>query len=509
MMNSHRTDSRPGRIGLRAVLVATTMLLSVAYALPDNSTQGVARHALVVGNADYKFAPPLSNSGNDSRDICASLKKLGYQATCAVDVKTRGAFKDLVGNFVQSVKKGDVILFYFAGHGIEMEGENYLVPTAAEFRSRGAFEDQAVRVNYILDELAGTGSRLSVIILDACRDNPFGAKSRSAVGRGLAVPDRAPAGSVIIFPTSPGKAAQDGAGDARNGLFTKHLLTHMRTPGIELESMFKRVIEGVKTESEKSGMPQIPWMNMSFTGEYCFAGCVDREADAREKAQLASRTKDLEAQLALQQRQSDEFRSKMKEMEVRLAARQQSTAQDSVEFKRLEAERSELAKKVALLESQDQGLKKAQQSLNTYRGNEGELARIEQNLSVQQKRLKELDAQLGASRSTKTDSSQKVAELRKERDELRALVKGLLAQKKRLENAEAELANVARVTKESEQLNNELAQYRDRLATLEKSATEKERQLSAERTLRVEVEGKLKDAKKETVRGAAVVAPAF
>lgn len=508
MMNCHWTDRRLSHIVLWVVLISSMTLLSPPFAFADNSSQGGARHALVVGNADYKFAPPLSNSGNDSRDICASLKKLGYQATCAVDVKTRGAFRDLVSNFVQSVKKGDVILFYFAGHGIEMDGENYLVPTAAEFRSRGAFEDQAVRVNYILDELAGTGSRLSVIILDACRDNPFGAKSRSAVGRGLAVPDRAPAGSVIIFPTSPGKAAQDGAGDARNGLFTKHLLAHMRTPGIELESMFKRVIEGVKTESEKSGMPQIPWMNMSFTGEYCFAGCVDREADAREKAHLASRTKDLEAQLALQQRQSDEFRSKMKEMEVRLASRQQTTAQDSPEFKRLESERTELAKKVAMLESQGQGLKKAQQSLHTYRNSEGDLTRVEQELAVQQKRLKELDAQLSANRSAKIDT-QKVAELRKERDELRLLVKGLLAQKKRLEGAEAELANVARVTKESEQLNKELAQYRDQLAALEKKATEREGQLSIERTLRAEVEGKLKEAKKETVRGAAVVAPAF
>jgi len=232
-----------------AWLIAMLTFSLPAFAVPD--FQAGNRHALVVGNAAYKSAPVLENSVNDSREICNSLKKLGFQATCASDIKTKGAFKELVSKFVSGVKKGDVILFYFAGHGVEMDGENYLVPTLAEFRSRSYFEDEALRVNYILEELAATGSRLSVVILDACRDNPFGAKSRSAMGRGLAVPTRAPAGSIIIFPTSPGKVALDSGSGSQNGLFTKYLLTNINTPGLEVENMFKRVIEGVKSESEK------------------------------------------------------------------------------------------------------------------------------------------------------------------------------------------------------------------------------------------------------------------
>jgi uncharacterized caspase-like protein len=141
-----------------AIAVAAVWLPQVAVAAP--AMQGEKRHALVVGNAAYKSVPALENSVNDSRDVCNALKKVGFQATCATDVRTKGQFKDLLGNFVQSVRKGDVILFYYAGHGVEMEGENYLVPTQAEFRSRGSFEDDALRVNYILEELAATGSRL-------------------------------------------------------------------------------------------------------------------------------------------------------------------------------------------------------------------------------------------------------------------------------------------------------------------------------------------------------------
>jgi hypothetical protein len=486
------------------------LLLATNLALASVSADGGSRHALVVGNADYRFAPKLANPANDSRAVCNSLKKLGFKATCATDVKTRGEFKDLVSRFVQGVKKGDVILFYFAGHGIEMEGENYLVPTMAEFRSRGSFEDEAVRVNYVLEELAATGSRLSVIILDACRDNPFGTKSRSAVGHGLAIPDRAPAGSIIIFPTSPGKVALDGGDDSRNGLFTKHLLAHIETPGLEVEAMFKRVIEGVKSEAEQHGMSQIPWMNLSFTGEYCFAGCVDREADAREKIQLASRAKELENQLAMQQRQSEEFRQKMKDMEGRLANQQQATASDSPEFKRLEAERAELAKKVAMLESQDQGIRKAKQSLQLLPQDAREVKRLEEEVAVQQQRLKEIDQQLQATRSAKGASeTRELADLRREREDLRRRIKELLAEKQKIEEAEKTLSEAARVAQETEAANKDLARYRDRLAALERDANEKQKQLDAERALRAATEEKLKDAKRSAVKGAAVVAPSF
>lgn len=478
-------------------------------ALAVSANQAEQRHALVVGNAAYKAVTPLDNPVNDSREICNSLKKLGFQATCASDVKTKGQFKDLVMKFTQSVKKGDVILFFFAGHGVEMDGENYLVPTLADFRSRGAFEDEALRVNFILSELEATGSRLSVVILDACRDNPFGAKARSAVGRGLAIPDRAPAGSIIIFPTSPGKVALDGGNDSRNGLFTKHLLAHISTNGMEVENMFKRVIEGVKSESEKLGLAQIPWMNLSFTGEFCFAGCIDRAADAREKKQLTLRAKELELQLSQQQKVAEEFRERMKGMEVRLASQQQSVARDSPEFVRLQTERSELAKKVAILENQDQGLKKAQTSLHVFQQSREEIQKLELELKARQKRLLEIDGMLGSTRSTNASPAVEVTALRKERDDLRKLIQKLQGDKKRLESAEKELSDVARIAKESEQYQQELVTYRDRLATLEKDSIAKDQQLNLERARRAETEERLKDAGRDTVRKAAVVAPSF
>ncbi len=493
----------------RAFASAVIIFAIAGPVLAVSATQGEQRHALVVGNAAYKSVPALDNPVNDSREICNSLKKLGFQATCASDVKTKGQFKDLVMKFTQSVKKGDVILFFYAGHGVEMDGENYLVPTTAEFRSRGSFEDEAVRVNFILSELEATGSRLSVVILDACRDNPFGAKARSAVGRGLAIPDKAPAGSIIIFPTSPGKVALDAGNDTRNGLFTKHLLMHISTNGLEVENMFKRVIEGVKSESEQMGHAQIPWMNLSFTGEFCFAGCIDRAADAREKEQLTLRAKELELQLSQQQKVAEEFRERMKGMEVRLASQQKSVARDSPEFVRLETERSELAKKVAMLENQDQGLKKAQTSLHVFQQSRSEIETLEQELRARQKRLQEIDRTLGATRSTSGSPAVETAALRKERDDLRKIIQKLQGDKKRLESAEKELTDVARIAKESEQYQQELATYRDRLAVLEKDSLAKEQQLNTERARRVETEERLKDAGRDTVRKAAVVAPSF
>jgi chromosome segregation ATPase len=273
--------------------------------------------------------------------------------------------------------------------------------------------------------------------------------------------------------------------------------------------MFKRVIEGVKSESERMGTAQIPWMNLSFTGEFCFAGCVDREADAREKEQLASRAKELENQLTQQQKQSEEFRLRMKEMETRLASKQQTLPQDTPEFKRLQTERAELAKKVAMLESQDQGLRKAQQSLSVFKQSQGELQKLEQELAVQRGRLQDVESQLKTSRSAGGTVSESVADLRKERDDLRKRIQELLSEKKKLENANKEISNVAQIAKESEQYNKELAGYRDRLAALERDASEKEKLLSAERARRVATEEKLKDANRATVRDAAIVAPAF
>lgn len=484
--------------------------LAVALAASANpGPQAERRHALIVGNSSYVSVPALENPANDSRDVCVSLKKLGFQTTCVTDIKTKGQFKDVVIEFVQGVKKGDVILFYYAGHGVEMEGQNYLVPTTAEFRSRGAFEDDTVRVNYILEELAATRSRLSVVVLDACRDNPFSSKSRSALGRGLAIPDRAPAGSIIIFPTSPGKVALDSGSEGSNGLFTKHLLTHLSLPGLEVEDMFKRVIEGVKAESEQLGSPQIPWMNLSFTGEFCFAGCVDKQAAAREKQKLEERAKELEQQLALQQQQSDQFRTRMKEMEARLAEQQRATNENSEEFRKIEAERRELAKKVAMLENQDQGLKKAQQTLVVYRNSRTELESLERELDMRQQRLKEINNALRTTRSTKGTVPKSVKNLRAERDDLQKQIYRLQSEKKKLESIDKELSNIARIAKESEEANKELAAYRDRLAALEKDAIERERQLEQERALRVETEEKLRDAKRATVRGAATVAPSF
>lgn len=219
------------------------------------------RVALVIGNASYKNSP-LANPVNDARDMAVALSALGFKVTLKEDADQR-SMKQAVREFGERLKAGGIGLFYFAGHGIQAKGRNYLIPVDEDIAAEDEVEDQSMDVNLVLDKMESAQNRLNVVILDACRNNPFQRRFRSA-SRGLAPLDAAK-GTFIAFATAPGTTASDGSG--RNGIYTKHLLASLRMPESAIETVFKRVRADVLAET---GGRQVPWESSSLVGDFYF-----------------------------------------------------------------------------------------------------------------------------------------------------------------------------------------------------------------------------------------------
>lgn len=218
------------------------------------------RVALVIGNGAYPGAAALRNPANDARDMAQKLKRLGFQVMARTDLKQKDMLRALT-EFGDQIVPGSEVLFFYAGHGMQVRGKNYLIPVDAEIRIESAVSSEAVDVDQLLDKLAP--ARLSMVILDACRNNPFERRFRGG-GQGLAQIN-APTGTLIAYATSPGRVAADGEG--RNGLFTGELLAAMDVPGIKIEDVFKRVRSNVVRKSHDA---QTPWESSSLTGDFYF-----------------------------------------------------------------------------------------------------------------------------------------------------------------------------------------------------------------------------------------------
>jgi len=222
------------------------------------------RTALVIGNAAYESGP-LRNPVNDATDIAAALQRLGFEVTLLRDAKLRG-MEEGIEAFSQKLRKGGVGLFYFAGHGLQVAGENYLVPLGARISREQDVRFETIQVGRILGGMEDAGNEVNLIILDACRDNPFARSFRSGASRGLAVSPSV-RGSLMAYATAPGKTAADGNG--RNGIYTQQLLRYMTTPGMKVEDVFKKVRLSVE---EATNGQQTPWENTSLRGDFYFTG---------------------------------------------------------------------------------------------------------------------------------------------------------------------------------------------------------------------------------------------
>lgn len=225
------------------------------------TSMGQRGFALVIGNAAYQTGR-LRNPVNDATDIAKSLWQLGFQVTLLHDANLR-QMEEALEQFIQLLQRGGTGLFYFAGHGVQVGGENYLIPVESRINRQPDVRYEAVPVGRILGAMENTGNEISIIILDACRNSPFAQTWRSA-DRGLAIV-QGTRGSLIAYATAPGKVAADGQG--RNGIYTKHLLRYMTTPGLLVERVFKKVRIAVM---EETGGLQTPWVSTSITADFYF-----------------------------------------------------------------------------------------------------------------------------------------------------------------------------------------------------------------------------------------------
>ncbi len=219
------------------------------------------RIALVIGNGAYATSP-LKNPPNDATDMARALSNVGFTVEHGVNLSQR-QMKAMIREFGQKLKTGGQGLFYFAGHGVQLKGRNYLIPVDAEITSESDVEDQGVDVALVLGLMDEAGNGLNVVILDACRNNPFARSFRSTTN-GLAQVD-APTGTLVAYSTAPGKVARDGTG--RNGAYTAQLLKQINVPGLPIEEVMKRVRANLK---QMTNGDQVPWESSSLVGDFYF-----------------------------------------------------------------------------------------------------------------------------------------------------------------------------------------------------------------------------------------------
>ena len=219
------------------------------------------RTALIIGNAHYPDQP-LKNTINDADSMATALRKIGWDVMSYSDL-TQEQMDEVMTHFTSKLKtKGGAGLFYYAGHGIQFEGNNYLIPVDAKIKKASDVKYKGVNIGELIDRLDDAKNYTNIVILDACRNNPFGSKSRGLKDGGLA-PVNAPARSFIAFSTSPGATASDG--DGSNGLYTQELLKAMRVKGQQIEDIFKNVRRNVRTQS---GNAQVPWETSSLEDKF-------------------------------------------------------------------------------------------------------------------------------------------------------------------------------------------------------------------------------------------------
>lgn len=225
--------------------------------------QRESRVALVIGNKSYEHSP-LTNPVNDAKAMADALRDKGFDVLYGADL-SQNDMKRIIDNFGEKIRNGGVGLFYYSGHGIQIKGRNYLIPVSARITSEDDVEYESVDVGRVLAKMDAAHNRLNIVVLDACRNNPF-ARSFRSMNQGLASID-APSGTLIAYATSPGSVASDGAG--ANGLYTQQLLNYMRTPGLSIEQVFKQVRIAVMDQSKGK---QTPWESSSLVGEFYFTG---------------------------------------------------------------------------------------------------------------------------------------------------------------------------------------------------------------------------------------------
>ncbi|MDH5264213.1 MAG: caspase family protein [Betaproteobacteria bacterium] len=298
----------PRRRFLQGSLAAGSLFLPAPWAWVWAQSEGAVKLlrapklALVVGNAAYRAVPALKNPGNDARAIAKALGESGFEVTLVQDA-THGAMLEAIDAYAKALaaRKG-VGLFYFAGHGLQMQWRNYLLPVDAKVASASDVAAQCVDISGLMGGVRSAANPMNVVILDACRDNPFAGDVRPEQ-KGLSQMD-APTGTLLAYATAPGNTADDGPGV--NGLYTENLLREMKVREAKIEDVFKRVRLGVR---RASGGRQIPWESTSLEEDFYFVppeqlrklSAAEEEREFREEFAVFEKVKEAKDPAPLEQ----------------------------------------------------------------------------------------------------------------------------------------------------------------------------------------------------------------
>ena len=306
------------------------------------------RVALVIGNAAYKHVPALSNPGNDANSMAFALGRLGFKVFKVVD-GDKAAMIRAIGQMQTHLKGQQAIgMLYYAGHGLQLDWRNYMVPVDALLNEAEDVPQKTVDVEQVIRVFKESGTRMNILVLDACRDNPFEQKAGS--GKGLAQMD-APAGTYLAFATAPGNVAEDGDDVSGNGLYTQFLLKELQRPA-SIESVFKRVRLQVRQKSEGR---QIPWDSTSLEEDFSFndgkkytftlddyrreiQAAKDKEERLKREAELVAARQRLLAQQQEVERQRLAEAQKIQEERARQKAQAESAERERKLAQALEEE---------------------------------------------------------------------------------------------------------------------------------------------------------------------------
>lgn len=250
-------------------LAAASLFLPQPFAWVWAQSEGtikllrLPKFALVIGNSKYKNAPGLNNPGNDAKGMTETLRQSGFDVTSQLDV-SQDDMAAAIRTYVQTLAAKKAIgLFYFAGHGVQLAWRNYLIPVDAAVRRPDDIQKSCIDLVALMDGINKASNPLNVVILDACRDNPFGGEARIE-NRGLSQMD-ASHSTLLAYATAPGNVASDGEG--ANGLYTENLVREMQVPEARIEDVFKRVRLNVRRSTNGK---QIPWESTSLEEDFYF-----------------------------------------------------------------------------------------------------------------------------------------------------------------------------------------------------------------------------------------------
>jgi hypothetical protein len=307
-----RPEYRPAAVtapaGVRSVGAASAQGPETAAPLPSaKRSMGERRVALVIGNARYPSIP-LNNPENDARVISATLRELGFEVTEHLNLPVR-KFRQVLRDYVRTLQNTDGVgLLYYAGHGVQIDGRNYLLPVDINLRDEEEIKDEAIDIDDLfVSKLERAKARGLIVILDACRDNPFRGKTRNIQAAG-GLAEMGARGALIAYSAAPGATAEDGA-EGSNGVFTRHLVREMLEQGVEVETMFKSVRVKVLRDTNKR---QMPWVNSSLTVDFQFSPQV---ADARKEDLRQQELQRLQDLLNRRDQQKRELEAQVKAMQ--------------------------------------------------------------------------------------------------------------------------------------------------------------------------------------------------